>query len=1233
MRVNVLALSKWSHVYSPLIIGIFFGSTQGISYTPVEPSYIDLSQLGQVALAGNFDGISLYTYTEQNENVFSTNGSQSLIAQFPNGAFATFVSADASITDMCPFVMQDGTLAGIVVAGNFTSLGGIEAQGAAMVDPNSGNITPLPGLTGSIAAVLCDQATNTVYMGGDFKGGNSTNAIAWVGVAGWTNLPFAGFNGPVSTIAKAENGNVLFGGSFTNLGNTTTPTIPDQQVVNIATANISAGGTTTTAGFDDPRNILCKTAGADGGGNVWLLADNTPGFWRADMNYGYEPTKLRIYNTHQDGRGAKTFRFTAFPIDGIMNLTYTDPVTNVNATCDARCPLTNDSSIEFQDFHFVNLIGMNSFQIDISDWYGGGGGLTGIQLYQDDIYVYAVQDLNEPACASIKYGSNATTTGPWRVTPSGTSGSEYLTLDLTDVTSSDNPPSIIFEPDIKQSGNYTVTIYTPGCQQDSSCASRGIVNVTGTFATGAQSSGTQQKIIYQTNDFDKYDQIYSGYVSANSASFRPTVTLIPLAGQADQMQLVAHRVRFQLQQPSSGGDLNGLFEFNSDQANVNMEFSKSNFDVAGTALSNDASITTIQVTGQAAYVAGNFSGENFSNIFSIGSGNATSLPNGGLNGQVITSYLYGNLLYLGGEFTNTSIPSIQGLEKVAVFDTDGSIWLPLGAGLNGRVYTIVPLSLNITAGQPETCITFNGDFDTISAFDTFKTIEVSDGMAIWVPSRNNWLQNLGLQTMSISGQLTTATNISGSSPLLAGAISSQALSANDAISLTSSDSLSLGSLGVEIQPPATSSSNVEKRATNSQSRTGVVTGLYNTDGGRNLTILGGRFTALAGDGSMIADLAFISNLNDNVSVTGLTNGLDTDSTFLALAANGDNLYAGGLVTGKVNQADVDGLIVWDLASNDFASPQPPALIGDVVSVNAISIRPNTTDVYVSGSFNSAGSLSCPSICIFSGGQWSRPGLDFTGNVSTLIWQGKDKLLVGGSLTVTGNTTSLANYDASKQVWSAVPGANAAIPGPVTAITPADSDASSFWLAGLAANGSAFLIKYDGSEFSSPGDVFGEKTTILGLSMLSVTKDHGNTDLIPRNMVLLLTGQLNLIGFGNVSAALYNGSTFQPFLLSTSGNNPGSLSQMITQKQLTFNAPGGHLALIFVVLIALACALACVFLLVVLGLLIERRRRRKEGYRPAPTTAFWEKSDNMGRIPPDQLFGRLGSRNGARPERL
>lgn len=381
MRVSHLFGRSTAPELTALILTLAVSTAEAIQFNSVPSPNIDISRLGRVALTGDFDSISLYTYEGQTQNVSSINGGQSLLMQRPDGAFATLLPSDGSIVAMCPFIRKSGELAGIVIGGNFTSLDSTEAQGAALWDPNTNSVTALTGLNGSVNALYCDQDTDTVYVGGDFKGLNSSNAITWYAMDGWANTPFQGFNGPVNTITKAPDGQIVFGGSFTGLANTTTPQQKDQQIINLSTANISNSSSASTNGFSDPKNIVCKTSGEDGAGNTWLLPDNVPGFWKADLNFGFQPTKLRLYNTQQDGRGTKTFRFTAFPINGIMNLTYTDPDSNQNFSCDATCPLR--ATTDPQEFRFVNPVGMNSFQIDISEWYGSGGGLNGIEVFQN----------------------------------------------------------------------------------------------------------------------------------------------------------------------------------------------------------------------------------------------------------------------------------------------------------------------------------------------------------------------------------------------------------------------------------------------------------------------------------------------------------------------------------------------------------------------------------------------------------------------------------------------------------------------------------------------------------------------------------------------------------------------------------------------------------------------------------------------------------------------------------
>jgi len=1112
-------------------------------FTPVPSANLDLSQLGRVAVAGDFNAISLYEFVGQNENGISTNGSHSLLSRFPTGAFATLQQSDAYIRAMCSF-MQNGTLAGVVVGGNFTSLGGVETQGIALFQPNTSTIVPMPGLNGSVNALYCDNSSSTIYVGGSFSGANSTNAIAWH--SGWTNLPFAGFNGPVNSITKATNGNIIFGGSFTGLGNTTTPTVGDGQVIPISSANLSAGPQSSLVGFTNPENIVCKT-GQGGANNVWLVADNSSAEWTANFQFGFNPSKLRLWNTNQDGRGTQTFRFTALPINGIMNFTYFD-ANGVQQSCTSQCPLSQNTSA--QDFTFVNQVGMNGFRIDISAWYGDGAGLAGIELFEDDIYTFAINDFNEPTCDGVTNPSQATSTGPWTIT-SGSSTSEYLTAQLSGTNIDPDSATVVFQPDIQESGNYSVTIFTPGCNEDGTCATRGRVNVTGQFGSGtsaaSQPTSTQ---LFQTNDFDKYDQIYFGYVDATSNSFRPSITLQPASGQNGPLTVVAQRVRFELL--SGSGGLNGLFDYNPSQANISTDFSNDVIDAAGNSLNTGATVNVVTEVGNTLYVAGNFSSSSISNIFSLGS-NATSLPEGGLNGAVNSLYQNGSTLYVGGAFTGTVANETQGLAGVASFNTSTNTWTPLGAGVNGVVNFVVPFNLNLTGStQPVLAIGISGDFSHVNAFSNYSTIPVSN-FAAWIPSKNNWLQNLDIPTIFVSGILVAEADVPGYSQLYSGSVISQASSASGGVQISGSNTLSLQQFAVNGLDTPTVTTTTRKRQTSniiSQTVSGIVTGLFIDQNNINVTALAGHFTTTASNGSTIHDLLIIDSSNQ---VTGLASGVDASSTFLTLGVSGTQLFAGGNVTGTVNGKSVNGLIMYDLTAENYATTQPPSLTGNNVTVSAIAPQPSSTVVYVGGNFEAAGTFSCPALCVFDTGrsQWNSPGNGLNGTVTALSWIGDTTLLIGGSLAISGNTSVVATYNPKTETFASI--SNTGGPnGTVTALTPGNSDGSDIWVAGENPDGSAFFSKWDGSKWNSVTGLLGTGSVIRGMQMFSLTQDHASSSLISANTALMLLGQLNLPDFGNASAALYNGTTLTPFLLAnTEANGAGSLSQAFVQNPQNF----------------------------------------------------------------------------------
>lgn len=1211
-----------------------------ISFTPAPATNLNFKDLGRVALAGDFSGISLFEFEEQNERPFKTNGSQSLMARMPNGIFAPVVTTDATILTMCNFV-NEGKEAGLVIAGNFTSLQlpthGNESptiqmsKAIALFNPDTSEISALKGLEGQVHAVLCDPDTSTVYVGGSFEGLTSRNAIAWVGTQGWTELPFRGFNGPVNSITKASNGHIIWGGAFTGLGNATAPTERDGQIINLDTAEISAGSSTTREGFSNPRNIVCQTGGTDGTGKTWLLQENSPGFWNVKFKHGFRPTKLRLYNTHQDGAGTKTWRFTALPINGIMNMTYVDPVTKKNTTCTSECPLSDNKDIQFQEFHFVNVIGMDEFRIDISDYYGSGGGLNGIELFGDDIFSYAIDEFNEPSCANLEFKSSATKTGPWKVTPSHQSTSEYLTAELS-APITNTSATVVFLPDIRESGNYSVKLYTPGCLQDGTCASRGQVQLSGQMTAKATVDTSVDEILYQTNNFDKYDEIYLGMIDASSSSFRPRITLAPVAGQSlANITIVAQSIGVTL--INSTGGLNGLFEYTPGRSVNVSDFTASAVNRLGSSFSRTSAVNTLVTSGDTVFVGGNFTSPSVQHVVALNTKDSTNKTvSGGLNGEVESMLLEGTTLYVGGSFNSTSDKSVDGLNNVATYDTEKNTWSPLGAGVNGKVMRVVGLTMNVTESTPEFVLSVNGDFDELNAFDKNPAVSVT-GFGIWVPSQKNWVQNLDLQLESIDGILSTSMlDRAGNSSFYGGSLISSTLGVRGVAGFGEK----LSGLPIKIQAPAkkSSSGSLTKRdgSTSDDSNVqGVVTGIFDKENKRNLTILGGHFTA-TGSGSAINNLLIMDGKKNN-EVSGLGDGISQDSTVMALAVHNDILFAGGNITGTVNGNEVKALVTYNLGSKSFNS-QPPSLNGGNATVSSIAVRDGTDDVYVGGSFTKAGSLDCPGVCFFStsSSQWLQAGQNLGGTVNTLLWVDKNLLVAGGNLVINNTaSTYLATYNPKTLAWDAYPGADQ-LPGPVDVLTAGSSNNKQIWVSGTASNGSIYLMKSekdDGSSWHSVGQTLESGTKIRGLQIFQLSKSHDKHDLIDNKEALMLTGHIVLPTFGSASGVLFDGANFKPFALTTnSGNTPGSLSAVFSEKQNFFGKDGKHLPLVFVVLIGLGISLALMLIIVVAGLILDRIRKKREGYVPAPTSMY-DRGSGIQRIPPHELLEGLSkSRSGA-----
>jgi hypothetical protein len=1218
--------------------------TSAYSFQPVPSPNLDIAKLGRIAFAGDFDAISLYEYEGQTQETPKRNGT--LLSRFPNGVFASINATDGDIKAMCTIPINGSER--IVFAGNFTSVGGMPTPGGiALLNATSGGVQAVQGLTpgGYVNTLFCDRKGGQVYVGGQFMGLNSTNAIVWNN--GWQELSFSGFNGQVHSITQAPNGNIIFGGEFNglggNVGNLTSMEAENAtQIVPIISANISAQTSSVQTGFSDPKNIACKSDfTTQGTGSTWLAADKAPGFWKADFGFGFEPTRLKLYNTDFEGRGTKTWRFTALPDGGILNMTYMDQSSGKRAYCDALCPLPQGNTTA-QDFTFVNIVGMNSFRIDISDWWGAGAGLNGIQLFQDGtffyplhdsmltttaMYSYAINDFNEPKnCGPSSSGSEATKTGNWQVTPSHGSTSQYLTASLQGNPIDPQSASVTFFPDIKQAGNYSVTIYTPGCQGDNTCATRGRVNVTASMAQDQ----SEDAILWQSNVFDKYDEVYNGYIDPTKG-FRPMVVLRPDAGQGPNLKIVAQRVRFSLLKATSG-NINGVFEYKPGKTLEELDIADSVVNSAGASLEprGKVLVTSLATDDQNLYVGGSFTdGADRNNIFKVArdATKPAGLPGKGLNSQVMTMFRDGSTLYVGGNFTNNGENSTQGLSGVAAL-IDGQ-WRPLGAGVQGVVLYLVPFSLNITANTPEQVLAVSGFFNRVNAFGDNVATSVQD-FAVWVPSRGNWLHNLQFYSLAMSGRLMTFADIPGSERWFGGSVSSGALLASGTAELQNNNNhLSLGSFPIDLQSqqerlPSRKRAIVQGQNMNT---TGVRTGAFYKENGMNKTILAGHFATTGADGQNITNVLIIDGANGD-KITGFGEQLDANSTFAAVAVQDSVLFAGGMVSGRLNNNRVAGIVAYDLAGSKFVGIQPPPLNGLNVTVNAISPRPKSKDVYVAGQFQSAGSLSCAAVCVWNTerGQWTSLGNGLSGVVSALTWIGDEKLLIAGNLTSGSNETTILSYNPTSSQFAVIPGASD-LPGPVNALTVANSQGDQLWASGKGRDGTAYLQRFDGQKWMPvTNTMFGQGTDIRGIQVLSLSKKHGDSPMIDSDQDLLLMGQIRIANFGVVSGALFNGTGLTPFVLATKGadgqTTDGSLSAVFVENPNFFSTDSKkHLALWAIVLICLAIALVITFLLVAAGIILEWSRKKAQGYSLAPQ-AYPDRLGNVGRLPPEQLFGSL-----------
>jgi len=576
------------------------------------------------------------------------------------------------------------------------------------------------------------------------------------------------------------------------------------------------------------------------------------------------------------------------------------------------------------------------------------------------------------------------------------------------------------------------------------CDARTTVDVT--ITPGGPLSPVTKTISQQVNS-DTRILVYTGPIIPPTSDFLVSVKMQLASnpqgtGINGQYELVADRVEFELKSTNLDGSSGnssllgpgqrgfGLFEWplensfgsiNATGALPNNTLSTLNAasQQLFTQLNSTASSTVqaIAPSSDTLFLAGKFTLTNkATNIVGFKSNALVALAQNGLNGAVSSLVLYGDSLFVGGNFEATADNSTP-LRYIAQYSISGNTWSPLGGGVDGPV-----TSLNQENGR----LSVAGNFTHV-LFSGSSTPGLSTaGFASWDIKSKTWVNSGGLfvGAMTFVGNATA----NGEGEYIAGNVKTYRKYGTDGMVSLNTDKngqaviTPLGARLDVVAGTSTTNANARKRWSDIFKRQArndtlpsaapspapaVLAGAFwtNTTNSREVLILGGNFSIPSSDG----DVALAIYDPDSKTIKGLE-GEHVQGVVRALLVVGNKLFIGGEFT--VKGVSGSGFAVYDLQSQVWISAIPGfqgavffggqkleadlsifvASSGPVVvrSITRMSSQPTT--VVVAGTFSSAGSTQCQGICALNSvdqanPSWSALGTDVQGEVSTVTYAG------------------------------------------------------------------------------------------------------------------------------------------------------------------------------------------------------------------------------------------------------
>lgn len=1181
------------------------------------------SNNGQIALLGDFDASSIYSYVgESNFTNQNTLENQLLYTSGNDNQFITLGQINGSIDQIIP-IRNDS----FILLGDFNSIGNQNVSSPAIFNIDSENFTsidPNSDINGTINTAYYDSDDHIIYLGGDFEF-NSTHGAALYNLTSshLNSTLFRGFgnNGTINSIVKIDS-NIIFGGQFTTLGipqllshsyNTSNTSVTTDQLVSLRYATFSSSDDSS-----DPEALVCPDTS-----NEWSVSGVTAATVNINLQYEVIPSKIRVYNSQDDDSQVSLFRLLTSPANGIMNLTYVDPSTGELTSCDAWCPLYNSSYLEsessrnegstavsfadssvgysstYQEFGFVNSIDVEALTFQALDSYGSNIALAGLQIYQSLFSTYANNTLNEPTCGVQSY-SRAETRGDW----SASSNGQYITSDVDISGGIPDNVGVTFYPNITYAGEYSILMYTPGCAQDDSCSQRGIANVS--VYDDTTDEIFESSLIYQTNEEEKYDLVFYGHLNAT-----PRVQMTLDAGGAigDTVVFVADRISVTIFEIDSivhrNGTIliNGLFEyspsnfssFDASNATEREYVGNTTINRLGSSLSNDSDVR-LALYNNSLYVGGDFSSDYGDNLFRLAIRNTSNdtrginvTPqevNGGLDEPVESMTVVDNSLILLGEFSDTNNDT-----TIHSLSDDGSDSLEHAALYNGSWYSF---GTTVNANSV-TNITLEGN--DFWLFDDNK----------WIAGNDTWYNDTKLLSFNI-----TSAGKNNDSTLFVGSLK------------TSSSVDNKGSF-------INSSGNQTNITNDALTQSVIDTGLFIND---SFSVFGGEFNTSSG----LRNLFFLSE-NDT---TGIDVSWNSNSSVTKLFAIDDKLFVGTNGGGSVDDHDFDGVFIYNLNNNSFASSQPDGLSKDSGSpqVNELGYL-NNTYLVVGGDFDSAGSVSCSGLCFYNlnDTNWESLVDSFSGTVNAFRFINETILVVAGDLDFDGDSLKLMTYNFNSTSTDQ-PDHFSSLDDTVEKFILVDNSTSGRILV----SGSNFIQAFDGSSWVSIDEEL-NNSTINDISLLNISdsNDNNNESYFDNDQVLVASGELNLTTYGYANVAYFNSTNWLPYLIATHENSTATINSVFLNRDISQIYIGGtltnstrpttssspsptssgsskkssnHIKRGFIVLIGLALAVGTMTLL---GLISAFFIFKKKKHNYTPLEPRVNETEMLDTVPPENLL--------------